>query len=148
MVLLSQLALEYYVNNDIQKTESREAQELIARINANINTAEGSLNVTDYSWSNWDDTYYFVQDLNQQYIDNNFNESELGSYHLNFVIYLNQTGTDVFNLNYNMLNQTLEDFSPGTLDILTSDQLLLNHTNFIAHTGIVDLPSGPCLVSS
>ena len=43
-----------------RNTESRETQGLMARVDGNMNNEIDNLNLTDYSWSNWDDTYHFV----------------------------------------------------------------------------------------
>jgi PAS domain S-box-containing protein len=147
-IVFSQISLEYFVNKDIKKTEERETRELVSRITANINNQINNLNLTDYSWSNWDDTYYFVQDHNQKYIVNNFNVSMLASCGFDMMIILDKTGNDVFDLNYNSTNQSIEEFPPGTLDMLIGDHLLQDHSNNNSVNGMMDLPSGPCLISA
>lgn len=43
-------------------------------------------------WAPWDETYQFVQDGNQDYIDNNLAESTIINLPIDFLIYLNSTG--------------------------------------------------------
>lgn len=42
--------------------------------------------VTD--WAMWDDTYRFIQDLNQNYIDSNLTDETIGNLKLNFMVFL------------------------------------------------------------
>ena len=148
MILFSQITLNYYINKDIHKTEERESRGLIARINANLGDHVNIVNLTGYSWANWDDTYYFVQDLNPDYIANNFNESMMAGYYLNIFIYINNTGDDVFHVYYNLNNQSSEVFPSDTLDILVNDRSLQDHSTNVSISGIMDLPAGPCLISA
>lgn len=148
MVLLSQLSLEYYINKDIHNTETRETRSLLERIGANVNHEIDNINLTDYSWSNWDDTYYFVQDHNQKYINDNFNDSMLASYNLNIMVYLNRTGNNVFDLYYNLSTQYLESFPADTLSILIGDRSLQDHSEAPSISGIMNLPEGPCIISA
>ena len=40
-------------------------------------------------WAPWDDTYQFVQDVNQDYIDNNLMDSTVINLNVNFLIFIN-----------------------------------------------------------
>lgn len=47
-------------------------------------------------WSPWDDTYQFVQDVNQAYIDDNLMDTTVVNLHVNFLIFINTDGKIVY----------------------------------------------------
>lgn len=47
-------------------------------------------------WSNWDDSYRFVQDLNTSYIDSNLSDGSLQSSNINLVLFFDDTGYIVY----------------------------------------------------
>lgn len=47
-------------------------------------------------WSSWDDSYQFVQDLNNAYIESNLQEESLQTANLNLILYFDETGYIVY----------------------------------------------------
>jgi len=47
-------------------------------------------------WAPWNDTYVFVQNKNQQYIDDNLMDSTLANLHVNFLLFINTAGEIVY----------------------------------------------------
>lgn len=121
LIALTQFTLEYFIRNEIHKNEGRETQSMVTRIKANLDKELDTMNLTGYSWACWDDTYYYVQDQNATYIEQNFDQSYMPGYDLNFFIYLNLTGYDVLNVGYNTSSHSFEDIDPGTLSMLVGD---------------------------
>jgi sensor domain CHASE-containing protein len=67
-------------NLEIQESK-RNINQALSVINYSLNSLQGQLK--DYS--HWDDTYNFVQNKNQEYIDNNFFESTFENLNLNLL---------------------------------------------------------------
>src|SRR5665647_3218122 len=68
--------------NNLEIQESKHnIEQTLSVINYSLNILQGQLK--DYSC--WDDTYDYVQNKNQEYIDNNFVESTFENLNLNFI---------------------------------------------------------------
>ncbi|MDW5561969.1 MAG: CHASE4 domain-containing protein [Methanomassiliicoccus sp.] len=148
MILLDVVALNYFIGEDVRKTETREASNLLNRVNTAMVSEVNSLGVDCFNWAAWNDTYAFVQDPNQGYIDANFNAAGLATINHTIVLIINETGTDVLHIHYDTNNRTQDQFPSGDLTFLMNDGVLQDHTISRKITGIINLPSGPYLISS
>jgi diguanylate cyclase (GGDEF)-like protein/PAS domain S-box-containing protein len=107
------------------------------------------LDTTTYDWASWDDTYQFMQDMNDSYLESNLLDDTLLALSLNAVVLVAPGGEVVF--------QKAIDLETGheiamPLDLLahlTSDGLLSPVGEPGSRSsGILQLPVGPLLVSS
>ena len=81
--------------NELEKEQNRNnIQTLLSKMNT---TAKYIKNITN-DYSKWDDTYYFMKDFNQEYIDENFRDgtSTLEDLNIDFIIYANLKQETVF----------------------------------------------------
>ncbi len=62
-------------------------------------------------YSRWDDTYQYMQNRNEQYIQSNFPENTFSDLNLNLVILLDRKGQLVFGKSYNLITATLTPLS-------------------------------------
>jgi diguanylate cyclase (GGDEF)-like protein/PAS domain S-box-containing protein len=106
------------------------------------------LSETTRDFSQWDATYNFIQNPNSQYIQSDFGPS-LATLHLNLVIFLRQSGEQVFTQAFDYTKNKELPF-PKSLDpLLQSGDLLLQHSSSdSSHVGFVVLPQGPLMVAS
>jgi sensor domain CHASE-containing protein len=148
LLVLAEFTIDINIDSEINNNEAREGKNLLERINANIGNDVNSVNLTCYSWACWDETYDYVQGHNSSYIDRNFDVTYVAGYDLNIIIFLNQTGTMIHNINYNTTSQSLEDIDSRTLSLLVDDPYLRDHPDSLSISGVMALPSGPCMVSA
>lgn len=73
-------------------------------------------------WAPWDETYQFVQDGNQDYIDNNLAESTIINLPIDFLIYLNSTGEMVRCAYVDPATDVGRAVPPGTTRFCTREQ--------------------------
>lgn len=100
-------------------------------------------------WSSWDDTFNFIKDKNQQFIDTNLIDSSFTNLGLNFLLLLDNDGNVVFaksfdlenNKEINMPSEFLGYFKPGS-------QLLDYSGKTNGNTGIIMLQDYPAIISS
>ncbi len=69
-------------------------------------------------WSQWDDSYYFIQDLNKNYIEANLTSESLEAANVNFMLFFNKAG-DV---------RHKESISLGALEDTSLPAEVMNHT--------------------
>ncbi len=106
-------------------------------------------------WSSWDDTYAFLADTNQAYIDGNLLNSSLRNLRLNIIAYVDTDGHAVYGKGYDIERDAA--FTPDEQlwrALLTSDRLLRHETLESSVSGLLlvghDIwlvASGPILTS-
>ncbi|MBE7557196.1 MAG: PAS domain S-box protein [Anaerolineales bacterium] len=107
------------------------------------------LNSTASDWSNWDDTYAFVQDANEQYIGDNLDTSVLINLRLNLMLFVDTSGRVVFGKAVDLVTEQEMPPPPSLLAQLSPDNLLLRHPDLKSSiSGIILLPEDPILVVS
>ncbi|MPM02991.1 hypothetical protein SDC9_49250 [bioreactor metagenome] len=75
-------------------------------------------NLTKYSgmasdWGHWDDTYLYIENNNQAYIDLNMSENSFGYLDISFIIILDRDGNVLFRRFYQQDNGRFIDFPAG-----------------------------------
>jgi PAS domain S-box-containing protein len=148
LIILSQCAIYTYIVENVKQTEARESHDMIDRVSSEMNYETNSVDLICFNWACWDDTYNFVQDHDQQYIDVNLNTTSIDSIGVNLIVYIDNTGKDVFDVYYNSENRSIGQTPSSTLRTLLNNPLLQDHNNSLSTYGLIQLPSGPCIVSA
>jgi methyl-accepting chemotaxis protein len=100
-------------------------------------------------WAYWDDSYKFIEDGNQDYIDSNLSEGALTNMGLNLMAFVDTKGKVVFGASNDLAAGKSGPLPAGFEALLQGDSLLLKHTDEPqAISGIVNLPQGPMLITS
>lgn len=99
-------------------------------------------------WAAWDESYQFVKDRNQVFIDENLVGESFANSHLNLICYVNSNGDIVWGEARE--SGTLEVFAmPGFFQRLTAGDPLVTHRNVDDnHKGLVLTERGPMIVVS
>jgi twitching motility protein PilJ len=106
-----------------------------------------SRQVRDYS--QWNDTYEFIANENQSYIETNFVDSYIVSLGINAIVYVNNSGKVVFAQGADLVQSQEIPVSKTLLNHLKSSSPLLAHPDPSSKlAGILQLPEGPMLVAS
>lgn len=114
---------------------------LMARLEALDNVAG--------DWSNWDDTYRFVEDANQDYVDSNTQNTSFRLIDANVLAVVHISGRVVIAKAVDL--QTMEEmpFPQGLIEHLTPGDVLLDHPDLDSRkVGVMVLPEGILLVAA
>ena len=106
------------------------------------------METTATDWSQWDDTYYFVQGNNPQYIVDNLDSSTFQYLKLNVIAAVNQNGEIVFAKGYDLNLSQEVAISPDLQLALSTSPIMQNNTIESRNSGILRLPEGPLLYTS
>lgn len=99
-------------------------------------------------WAIWDDTYTFIEDRNDDYIQSNLVDGTFSGLGLNAMIYVNSSGTIVYSKAFDLINNEAIAVPSSLIEHLKGESPLLVHPNSDnGHTGILLLPEGPMLVA-
>ncbi len=103
-------------------------------------------------WAGWDDTYAFIQDANDTYVQSNLSDNSVFvNNRLNVVAYINPSRQIVFATSYNSIEQKQQPLPESLKQLLADERTdkLLQHSNTeSALTGWMLTPEGPLLISS
>ncbi|HEU5100282.1 MAG TPA: CHASE4 domain-containing protein [Roseiflexaceae bacterium] len=107
------------------------------------------LNITAGDWATWDDTYAFIADRNQAYIDSNLTDDAFARLKLNLMVFADPSGHMVFGAGFDLQAQQRMPVPASFQTHLVPDDLLLQHPDLdTGRMGIVLLPEGPLVVVS
>jgi len=84
------------------------------------------LNLTCQDWAAWDDTYEFVYDLNEEYIESNLVPNTFDTIGINTLLYFNDSGELVYGMSYDL--DTCEEMEnpEGLIEYLKEHPTLLH----------------------
>ncbi|HEY9707185.1 MAG TPA: CHASE4 domain-containing protein, partial [Oculatellaceae cyanobacterium] len=107
------------------------------------------LNSTARDWAAWDDTYSFVQDGNQSYIQTNLGDSAIANLRLNVMLFINKAGQIIYGKGLDLQQKVAAPVPDSLRQYLAANPRLLQHkVADSSYTGIVLLPEGLLLVAS
>lgn len=137
------------IKGNYQKLEKDEVRDQLAGgVNALSNTLE-NIDSSLKDWSNWDDTYAFVQDRNQDYIDLNLDGAALANLGINEVVFANKDGAVVYSISVDHEGKATESLPEGLSDHLEKGSLLLQPAvNGQGVKGVLVLKNGSLLIAS
>lgn len=114
-----------------------------------LNSELDAMSKVLYDWSAWDDTYHFIEDQNQGYIDANIANSIFENLDLNIILYLDLNNTPLYVKTYDMEIQSDLPYSAGLVDtILANDVLFELPSSDSSVTGLLRTEFGPLMIAS
>jgi sensor domain CHASE-containing protein len=135
--------------NGFARLEEESAQQNLSRV---LNAVQGDIDALDamvYDWASWDDTYEFIADGNQDYVDSNLVDETFPNIRLNFILYVNAAGDLVYGRGYDIQVDERIPVPESLLEHATGDSLLAHHPETDSSIkGFVFLPEGPLIVAS
>lgn len=143
VLLVSHLA----VMEGVKKTEQETAPEMAERVLQILRMEERALSVFTHDWGVWDDTYWFVQNRNNQFIRSNLPETTFQNSQLNLISFLDLNGSIVYEQGYDYYTSSMIPPPSGYLEVIERYGLLLRATSLESITGIIPLDEGPFLIS-
>lgn len=125
------------------------ARENVERVLSALSDELDNLTIITQDYAEWDETYAFVADGNQDYIDSNLGDITLIDLNLNLMLFMNTSGQIVFSKNLDPLNNQQIDVPADLTKLLFANDAFLNHADTnIDLSGLVLLPEGPMLIAA
>lgn len=159
-MMLGLVAALYWVSNDLMtagflELEKRNVEMAAHRVEASLQSEVETIGTVLRDWSEWDDTYEFIRNPNQAYIDGNLTPEALVGVRLSFMIFLDTDGRVVRS---NWANLETEEGIPppkeGLSEIVAACTAALkrrakDHVDGVLPTarGIALIAAGPILTS-
>lgn len=129
--------------------EERETSVQVERALAAFDGRVAALETVAGDWAPWDDTYSFLEDGNQAYIDSNLAYETLQNLAVDFMAFVRNSGEIVYVAAYDDETGEEIELPAGLRDYLRPQGTLLLHADVeSSHSGLLMLREGPILVAS
>ncbi|NVO66078.1 CHASE4 domain-containing protein [Methanofollis tationis] len=138
-------ASDYLLIQNLKNTEYNAVTESCNLVNHTIQREINTLGVIGRDWATWDDTYFFVQNRDQAYIDSNLVDETYINAGLDCFLILNSTGLPVYGRIFDHENQTAVQIPES---FLTRIEESLGAQRSDTVEGIIVFPEGPMIVAA
>ena len=137
------------LTEDFRKLEEDKAYENISRAYDTLASRIDDLSVKLSDWAQWDDTYDFVQDRNEEYVDVNLQEEALTLLQINLIIITDESGDIIFKKHVNREGEE-KPFPERLEQYFPSKKALPEEENSApeGYEGILIIPAGPVIIVS
>ena len=127
--------------------ETENIQQNIMRVMGALQDKIESLNRID--WANWDDTYNFIQNSNEAYIEANLYPESLAKINVNVILFIDTSGKIVYGKAIDLQSLEEKPIPKNLTDYLSMTDVLWCHSDVNSTvSGIVLLDKTPLLISS
>ncbi len=126
--------------------EQADTLDNVERVQNAVSTEQGYLDYIVQDWACWDDTYKFIEDGNQQYINVNLQNQTLAGIKINVMLFVNEAGSVVYAKSID-IDAAEEIPVPQDLLDLVENGTLLTKTENDTISGFILLEENPMFVS-
>ena len=129
-----------------------EKKELISDVERTRNTLDNlisNIKLLTYDWSQWDDTYSFMENKNQKFIKTNLAFTTFVNAKVNLILFFDTKGKLFYGLNYNLETNKFEPVPKSLLNYFDqNDDLILQNDPHVHNIGLLKIGSGYVVLSS
>jgi sensor domain CHASE-containing protein len=122
-VIVNVVLLKSYATLEEQKTI-----ESVTRTTNVLSNELADIRSRVSDWAFWDDTYNFIQTLNEAYINSNLDNSVFTNLRLNLMLFINASGNIVYGKAFNLSNDAETTIPQGINEEISSEPALWNFT--------------------
>lgn len=135
--------LSKIISEDFSDLEKRDATENMLRVTDALQGKIDDLTVKLSDWAQWDDTYRFLADHDEQYVQSNLQNETFGLLQIDMIAFLDLQGQIVFRkqVEDNQERPFIESFAAHLVEDVVNGDI----TTQGAHQEIVALPEGAIL---
>ncbi len=149
LVVLLYVSSRLILLDGFARLEEHQVRQDLERVLNAIQNDVDALDAETLDWAAWDDTYEFIADGNQDYIDSNLVDETFPNIRLNFVLYVDVQGDLVYGKGYDLQNERQIPVPESLLEHVTGDSTLARHPETDSSiSGFIFLPEGPLIVAS
>ncbi|MFX4262031.1 CHASE4 domain-containing protein [Pelotomaculum propionicicum] len=143
-------ASRFIITSSFARLEEQNTRINIQRVLDYLAEEQFSLSRTATDWSAWDDTYDFIEDVNNEYIERNLLDESISAIKINYIVYINSTGQVVFSKGIDINNDNEPLAVPNSLleHFHINDPILKHSDPTSGIAGVILLPEGPMLIAS
>jgi diguanylate cyclase (GGDEF)-like protein/PAS domain S-box-containing protein len=130
--------------------EQRDMRKNVERVRNTLTNEFDSLQGTVADWSNWDDTYAFIENRNPGFIKSNIVDQPFIGLKLNFMIFVNSSGQIVYGRGFDLVQKKEVPIPESILKQVSaiSGTQSTNPGKQVNNLGMLALPENPLVIVS
>ncbi len=136
------------VLNNFNKVENDAVLQNLERAVNSIETNIKTLNNTVGDWSSWNESYNFIENVNQEYIDNNLMDATLTGLNVNFMVFVDLNGNVIHSKSVDFQSGEEVSLPAGYLSFLTPNNPMVNMAPTDQIKGILIAADMPAIISA
>ncbi len=136
VVLFLWIVIHTVLMSGFHEIENESAERDVKRVVDAIDEMINNVEIKSADWAIWDDTYRFVLDHNQDYIESNLTEETLGYLKINLLLIVDSLKNIVSSLQYDQKAGRAIEMSQKI------KKIIINDSKFCSHNAIEDVTSG------
>ena len=149
MIVVTYFSAQFILMDNYAVLEKQRSEVNVKRGLSALSNVLSELDSTVSDWAAWDDTYTFIQDVNEDYIESNVIDSTFINLDINIMLFINTEGEVVYGREFNLTSINETPVSQELLDSLSANDFLWRHTDpENSVTGTVPLEKAPLLIAS
>ncbi len=132
------------------RIEEEQARKNVKIVLGAFDSDVAAMDTLTHDWAAWDDTYEFIADGNEEYIESNLTDTTFtDGARLNFILFLDVSGQVKFSKGFDLVDVEEAPIPTGLLEYLVRDKAIVNHAGPRSwKRGVVLLPDGPVAIAS
>ena len=153
ITMICLLAFLYFVSstfltNGFIRVEKEDTFRNVQRASEAFSDDINQIDIVCKDYAGWDDTYQFITDANEDYINTNLINATFTNLNLNIMLFYNSSGSLVYGDAYDFVNEAKLPLPVALRDISPEDLLLMHNDTEDSRQGIFQLQDGTLLMSS
>lgn len=145
-IIAAFLVQQWILTDNFARLEEKEMHTHLARVHRALAMELRQLTSMCADWARWDDTYEFIENANDAYIQSNLTDSALENLRLNLIVFVHSSGRVVASKAYDLQHQRTVPLPTSLSPYLTPASILLQHRDLMSSvSGILALPEGSLL---
>ncbi|MBE9168287.1 EAL domain-containing protein [Pleurocapsales cyanobacterium LEGE 06147] len=135
--------------SSLRQAEEYDCRQIAKRVLGVFRQTQEDFDARFSDYAAWDDTYQFIEDRNQHYLDSTLAPEILTLIRLNLILYIHSSGRIVFGTGFDYHNKKHKPIPEEIQKRLHLQDPLLQHDNPKSRVvGIIALPEGVMLIAS
>ena len=117
----------------IEEIEERDTANHVEQVVRTLSFFTSDLESDTADWASWDDTYEFIEDKNEDYIESNLVDDTFITLKLNVMLFVHSSGRIVYTRAFDLVAEEEVSVPQDLLAQLKQDSLLFSHEGFFTN---------------
>ena len=149
MAGLTYITSRFTFMRGLEEIEERDTSKRVEQALGALSYLISDLEADTADWAAWDDTYAFIEDGNDEYIQANLVDETFITLRLNLILFVHSSGNIVFSKAFDLENEKEASIPQDLLAHLSANSILLSQADTHNFTsGFIALKRDPMLIAS
>jgi sensor domain CHASE-containing protein/signal transduction histidine kinase len=149
LLVILYVVSQYVLLSGFKKVEREDTEQNVNRLLDAFAEALNNLCVKSADWAQWDDTYRFIQDHNQEYIQSNLPDNIFSDLKIDLILFFDDEKRLIFSRGFDEEKGVSVSLTQKEIDSIRADTLIMNHQSIESIVaGVEVFPKGPMRIVS